>query len=293
MVIYSSAQEKPLVSVTVSAYNHEKWVIQAIESIVNQTYGFENIQLIVMDDFSSDNTGQILKELSDRYGFCFEQNVENKGIAQNKNKLIGLCKGKYICGCASDDYWELDRLEKQVEFMESNPTFGMVYSLVKWVDEQNTILTTKRTKRLASGNIFNNLLYGNFIPAGATLIRSEVYDKVGLYDETLIVEDHYMWLKIAYKYQIGFLDEYVAHYRKHPYNMDSKKNAYLMVENKIKILSEWIEKINPAEHSKVNRFWNLLFFIKLIKVPDFRAFIFLIYYFKDFFGFRNKPIFTR
>jgi len=291
--MYSSAQEKPLVSVTVSAYNHEKWVTKAIESIVNQTYGFENIQLIVMDDFSSDNTGQILKELSDRYGFCFEQNVENKGIAQNKNKLIGLCKGKYICGCASDDYWELNRLEKQVQFLETNSQYGMEYSLVKWVDEQNNILPTKRTKRLASGNIFINLLYGNFIPAGAVLIRREVYDKVGLYDETLIVEDHYMWLKIAYKYQIGFLDVYVAYYRKHPYNMDSKKNAYLMVENKIKIIREWIEKINPEERSKINRFWNLLFFKKLIMVPDFRAFIFLIYYFKDFFGFRKKTIFTR
>ena len=105
----------PLVSVIVPCYNHEKYVEETIESIVNQTY--ENIELIVIDDGSKDASPQIIEELSKKYNFKFIHR-SNKGLSATLNEGIRLSQGKYISVCASDDKLKLDKIEKQVKFME-------------------------------------------------------------------------------------------------------------------------------------------------------------------------------
>ena len=100
----------PMVTVLVPAYNHEKYVEQTILSIVNQTY--QDFELIVIDDGSSDQTPEILERLSQEHGFYFERQ-ENMGVTKTLNKIISKAKGQYIVGCASDDAMPRNRLEIQ------------------------------------------------------------------------------------------------------------------------------------------------------------------------------------
>lgn len=220
----------PLVSVVVPCYNHEKYVKETIESIINQTY--KNIELIVIDDGSKDNSVQVIQELADKYGFTFIHRP-NKGLSATLNEGIRLSKGKYFSAIASDDILMLEKIEKQVTFMEENSEYGMCYGKILYFE--NTIKNTSEYPNSnKEGWVFNDLLnYGCFIPAPSTFMKKEVFENVGGYDESLWIEDWDMWLRIAQKYQVGYIDEYFAYYRKHDTNISSQSLKMYEAEKQI------------------------------------------------------------
>ncbi len=220
----------PLVSVVVPCYNHEKYVKETIESIINQTY--KNIELIVIDDGSKDGSVQVIQEMADKYGFTFIHRP-NKGLSATLNEGIKLSKGKYFSAIASDDILMLEKIEKQVEFMESNPEYGMCYGKIVYFED-----SIKNTSEYSNSNkqgwVFDDLLnYGCFIPAPSTFMRKEVFETVGEYDENLWIEDWDMWLRISQKYQVGYIDEYLAYYRKHDTNISSQSLKMYKAEKQI------------------------------------------------------------
>ncbi|HJE03286.1 MAG TPA: glycosyltransferase [Aliarcobacter thereius] len=220
----------PLVSIVVPCYNHEKYVKETIESIINQTY--KNIELIVIDDGSKDNSVQVIQELADKYGFTFIHRP-NKGLSATLNEGIKLSKGKYFSAIASDDILMLEKIEKQVEFMESNPEYGMCYGKIVYFEDsiENTFEYPNSNRQ---GWVFDDLLnYGCFIPAPSTFMKKEAFDTVGGYDENLWIEDWDMWLRIAQKYQVGYIDEYLAYYRKHDTNISSQSLKMYKAEKQI------------------------------------------------------------
>lgn len=223
----------PLVSIVVPCYNHEMYVEQTIESIVNQTY--KNIELIVIDDGSKDNSVEVIKRLREKYDFIFIYR-ENKGLSATLNEGIKLSKGKYFSACASDDKLVLDKIEKQVNFMESNNQYAMCYgNYIMFTDDgKEKNIDVKNPK---SGFIFDRLIMGNFIPAVTQMIRKDVFNDVGLFDESLYIEDWDMWLRISNKYQVGYLDAYLAYYRKHETNISHQ--TLKMYESKKLILNKW------------------------------------------------------
>jgi alpha-1,3-rhamnosyltransferase len=220
----------PLVSVVVPCYNHEKYVKETIESIINQTY--KNIELIVIDDGSKDNSVSVIQELADKYGFTFIHRP-NKGLSATLNEGIKLSKGKYFSAIASDDILMLEKIEKQVEFMESNPEYGMCYGKIVYFED-----SIKNTSEYSNSNkqgwVFDDLLnYGCFIPAPSTFMRKEVFESVGGFDKNLWIEDWDMWLRISQKYQVGYIDEYLAYYRKHDTNISSQSLKMYKAEKQI------------------------------------------------------------
>jgi len=219
----------PLVSVIVPCYNHEKYVEQTIESIVNQTY--KNIELIVLDDGSKDSSPKILEKLSQKYHFHFEHQ-QNMGLTATLNKALKLVQGKYICIIASDDYWPLHKIETQVQFMEQNPQYAMSYGKMISIDTNSVIMDYMDYQNI-SGNIFETIFISNIISAPTVMMRSDVINKVGGYDESLPIEDLYMWLKIAELHPIGFIDDYLAFYRLHSDNTCTKTDIMLATEEKI------------------------------------------------------------
>ena len=128
---------QPLVSAIVPCYNHEKFVVQAIDSILKQTY--KNIELLVIDDGSKDSSPKLLQQLSEQHQFYFEQQ-KNSGIHATLNKMISMSRGKYIAILASDDVWCLDRIEKQVAYMEQHLEVGACFGNALSINEQNEIL---------------------------------------------------------------------------------------------------------------------------------------------------------
>lgn len=229
----------PLVSIVVPCYNHEKYVKTTIESIIQQTY--ENIELIIIDDGSSDKSVDIIKEMAtlckDRFHRFKFIHRENKGLCRTLNEGIDLAEGKYFCSLASDDIYIENKIKIQVEFLEKNNEYGMCYGKVL-VFENSIKNTFDYNNSNKSGLIFNDLINdGCFIPAPSVLIKKEVFKIVGKYDESLWIEDWDMWLRIARKFKIGYIDKYFAYYRKHDSNIS--KQSYKMYEAQVKIFEKY------------------------------------------------------
>jgi alpha-1,3-rhamnosyltransferase len=238
----------PLVSVIVPCYNHEHYVESTISSIINQSY--KNIELIVLDDGSKDNSPKILQLLSKKYNFYFEHQ-QNIGLTATLNKALALANGKYICIVASDDYWPLHKIEIQVQFMEQNQEYAMSYGKMISIDANSNIIDYMEYQNI-SGNIFENIFISNVISAPTAIIRKEILDSMGGYDESLPIEDLYMWLKISEFYPIGFIDDYLAYYRMHTDNTYTKTE--LMLDAEEKILNQFQHHQNFQELYEA---WNL------------------------------------
>ena len=191
---------KPLVSIVVPSYNHASYIEKCIESIIEQDY--ENYELIVIDDGSTDNSRDILSSLQKKYDFYLEFN-ENQGLAKTLNRgFKEIAKGKYFAICASDDYWLPKKLTSQVEFLENNPNFGMVYGKVITIDENDKIIeetSEYKNRNLKGGMIFKELLFLEFHPPVNYMYRATVIQKMGFFDENIWAEDFDMNLRLSLK----------------------------------------------------------------------------------------------
>jgi len=197
-----SNQKKPLVTVMVPAYNHEKWVEETILSVVKQSYGYENIQLIVTDDCSSDQTPVILRKLAAKYNFELILNKQNKGISLTLNKMIDMSKGKYITGIASDDIMMLDKTERQINILTKYPDIDILAGSAILIDKDGKEIVSKTQiyddslVPYSFEDLFLRLKPG--FPAGSMIIKRELYQRIGAYDPIYKIEDIYFWLKATY-----------------------------------------------------------------------------------------------
>lgn len=222
-------KNSPLVSVIIPAYNHEMYIEEALQSVINQTY--KNIQLIVINDGSTDGTEAIIANFIKKYNnFNIEYlSKPNEGICRTLNKGLELAKGKYVALLASDDMYAPDRIEKQLKLMEENANIGLVFSDHYFV-RFNQITQIKATdykpnikkcfiNNIQNVNMYEKLLTENIIPALTVFIRKECFDKVGGFDNNLKREDYDMWLRISKEFPIAFIDEPLAYYRIHDSNL--------------------------------------------------------------------------
>ena len=228
---------QPLVSVVIPSYNHEKYIKETIESVVKQTY--KNIELFVIDDGSKDSSPQIIKELGDKYNFFYLLR-ENKGHLKTVNELYAMCKGKYICVIGSDDLWTLDKVEKQVKFMEENPNIAACYGNILRINQHGEILPF-HSQYFTKYNTysFNDIVMGRqYIYSMTEMLRKSVYEKVGSFDERFMCEDLNMWLKITHSgFQVACLKDLMGFYRRHSNSIS--QNLKLMHKDRLNILKQY------------------------------------------------------
>lgn len=210
----------PLVSIAVINYNNAKYVIDTLNSVRNQTY--PNIELIITDDCSTDNSASLIKNWLKNYkgSYKFVRHRKNMGVCVTCNSCLKNATGEYFSLIASDDIMLPEKTARQVSFLrDTNDDTAAVYSDAYLMNEagkpMNGCFIEKHRKfeSAPSGNIYLSLLKGNFIPAMSLLIKTKVFEDVGLYDEDLVYEDYDMWLRIAAKYNIVFSDYVSARYR--------------------------------------------------------------------------------
>jgi len=229
---------KPLVTVLIPSYNHALYIEQLLNSILQQSYGYEHIELIVVDDCSTDNSVAIIQKMATEHHFQLIINKENKGICANINKGILLAKGKYICISGSDDYWTLEKLELQVTHLEKNPKAAVCSGNVIRVDGNgHDLAIDKQIAAPARVYTFKEVFLRDF-PFSSTcaMIRKSVLTELGGYDETLKIEDYYMWLKIAFAgHELHFLKETLGYYRIHATNTIHK--SWIIYTEMAKILA--------------------------------------------------------
>lgn len=202
-------KELPLVSIVVITYNSSKYVLETLESIKAQTY--QNIELIISDDCSTDNTFEICKEwlLINKSRFKKAELVttsRNGGIAANVNNAIKYCKGTWIKNIAGDDILFNTCIDDYILFIKQNPHAQFITAKMKSYKNEflsdNLLPSTYRNDELnfytlnAKEQLHYIILNENIIPAPAVLINRELLYKIGLYDERYFIEDFPTWIKI-------------------------------------------------------------------------------------------------
>lgn len=215
----------PTVSVIIPTYNHEKFINQTIESVLNQT--FQDFEIIITDDGSTDNTKNIIKSFNDKR-IKFFSFKENKGVPTALNNCLKHASSKYISLLGSDDLFEKQKLERQVSFLEKNKNIGAVFSWANIIDEKNNLINNKnplylrfKQQNKSRYQWLNYFFYkSNCLCASSALIRKSIHDKVGKYDERYLqLQDFDFWIRLCLKYEIYIIKEPLVKYR---FNTDKK-----------------------------------------------------------------------
>ena len=243
--------DEPLVTVIISSYNHEAYIEESVLSIINQTY--KNIELIIIDDGSIDNSREILQNLQKRYGFelIFQ---ENQGLAKTLNNIFSnYAHGKYFTGCASDDFIMPDKIEKQVKFFEENPDYDMVFGKAYIVDGNGKIIENFEIFEPFDEPVkyipFELLIENNRIPGPTKMMRREIWETCGGHNENTIIEDFDMALKIAYYGKIAYINDYFGYYRWHGQNVSTQ--ALKIYTATWELVNSWKDKMSPDVAKRV------------------------------------------
>lgn len=239
-----NTKDFPLVSVLIPAYNHENYIQETIESIINQTY--PNIELIILDDGSKDKTWEKITELKpkceNRFVKIHFETKQNEGTCITLNKLLKLSSGEFVYIIASDDLTKPQAIEKEVKFLQDNPDYALAVGDNEYVDSMGKqIFRTPKTftsniknakyktvKEFLSSKLkidflsddfgsYKTLYKENYIPNGY-LIRKNIFETIGNFTKNAPLEDFWLMLQISKYKKMKYIDEILFSYRIHDTN---------------------------------------------------------------------------
>src|SRR2546421_4305196 len=214
---------QPKVSICIPSYNHARFLPAAIESALGQTY--KNIEIIIVDDGSTDGSLQIAESYAARYPALIQvfthPGQRNLGIAATANLAFQKATGKYWSGLPSDDVYYPHKIATQVAVLEQDPELGWVYGYAHYIDEQG-----RRQPELGLFGIditqapdpVERLIQSNAISAMTTLARRACMEQIGREDETLVYSDWDLWVRMLAHHPVKFLPRVCVCYRTHSYN---------------------------------------------------------------------------
>ena len=227
-----------LVSVVIPTYNSGRFIAQAIQSVLDQSYA--RYEVIVIDDGSTDETKDVLREFDGRIRYLYQA---NRGPSAARNAGIRLARGEYICFLDADDIWTPNKLEVQLTFMEQHPDIGLVFSDEEEISAEGDICQSLLAQSRFHSDLvsqkplqdaFRKLLIENRIPTSTVMVRKACFAKAGLFDESLrVVEDRDMWLRIAANFGIACLPLILGKKREHEGNIST--NSELTLRSRIEV----------------------------------------------------------
>ena len=285
-------QNIPLVSIICLCYNHEQFVVESLNSVLNQNY--KNIELIIADDYSTDNSTQVIQNwLQNHPDVTFISNEINLGNTKTFNKALQLAKGGYIIDLAADDILLPDCVEKQINtFLNSEQKkLGIVYGNAEVISENNTHIRyyyelsedKKALKKPATGAIYLAMLsQSSMICSVSSMVKREVLDELNGYDENLAYEDLDLWIRASRTYNFEFIDAVLIQKRElenslgnhffKKFNSRTKKinySSYMVIKkaislNKTKEENKALLKRLHYEMIKAYKTYDFLLFFKYI-----------------------------
>jgi hypothetical protein len=218
---FTPAPPPPLVSVVVPVLDGERFLAEALDSILGQTY--PRLEVLVMDDGSSDRTGAVAKSYGKR--IAYHRQRRTKGIYANANDGIALAHGELIAIYHADDVYEREIVEREVAYMSAHPDVGAVFAADTFIDAAGQSLGSLVLPREVAGGrpldyraLLEALLRHKnaFLRCPSAMVRAAVYDEVGCYDQDRFrnTADVEMWLRIARRHRLGVIDEHLWRYRR-------------------------------------------------------------------------------
>ena len=192
----------PLISIIVPTFNRSHFLSTTLNSILNQKY--QNFELIVVDDGSTDNTPEILKKYNNKLTIIRQ---ENKGVSSARNLGITKAKGEYIAFCDSDDLWLPQKLNHQIKFFKTNPQAILCYTGEIWLRNGVRVNQCKHHKK-STGWLFEKCLKLCIVSPSSVMMHNTFFKNIGTFDETLpACEDYDLWLRGALKYKYYFIEK--------------------------------------------------------------------------------------
>ena len=216
--------EAPLVSIIIPSYNHARYIGDAIESVLNQTY--RNIELIVIDDGSRDDSHAVIRGYADDPRVTVILNTENRGQSFVLNHALEVAKGTLVSFLPSDDWYLPRKTELQVaKFLLSGPEVGVVYAGgARYFEDTGETRVAKLP--VFTGKVAEKFIeWGSFVYPVTPMFRRECFEREPM-DEGFKAEGEAVYIRIALHYEFEYVDEVVAVMRDHSYNIG--KDPYVM-----------------------------------------------------------------
>ena len=261
---YDKAIEE--ISVIIPTYNRCDLLKRAINSVIKQTITPKEI--IIVDNGSTDQTYQMVSSLFPEINYFIEK---KRGVSAARNKGILESKSKWIAFLDSDDTWKPTKLEKQMEYSVFNQDkYRIIHTDETWYRNKKFLNQLKKHKK-SGGNIFKNSLQLCCISPSSVVLKKQIFDDYGLFDENLeVCEDYDMWIRITAKEEVGFLDSpLVLKYGGHSDQLSKKfwgmdrfriksleknlKNEHFSKSQKINVLVTLIEKLTIVSDGALKR----------------------------------------
>ena len=261
---YNKSMEE--IAVIIPTYNRCDLLKRAINSVIKQTITPKEI--IIVDNGSTDQTYQMVSSLFPEINYFIEK---KRGVSAARNKGILESKSKWIAFLDSDDTWKPTKLEKQMEFSIFNQDkYRIIHTDETWYRNKKFLNQLKKHKK-SGGNIFKNSLQLCCISPSSVVLKKQIFEEYGLFDENLeVCEDYDMWIRITSKEEVGFLDSpLVSKYGGHSDQLSKKfwgmdrfriksleknlKNEHFSKSQKINVLDTLIEKLTIVSDGALKR----------------------------------------
>lgn len=219
----------PLVSVIIPVYNCDRYLAEAIESVLKQTY--QHIEVIVVDDGSIDKTALIAASFNDSIHYIYQP---NSGPAVARNRGLRTARGNVISFLDADDLWPTNKLQLQLAYLTNNPSVEIVLGRTQFMQLTSIVDGIHKFEELSYPRLFLNL--------GSAIFRKTVFDQVGLLEEALFYSEDVDWFNRAREVNVSIVahQEVVLFYRQHQYNMTSNKLVNEL--NVLKVLKKSLER---------------------------------------------------
>ncbi len=247
-MVWEIEKYMPKVSVIIPTYNLAKYLPEAIESVLNQT--FKDIEIIVVDDGSLDNE----KEIVSRYAGMYPDKIryfrqQNQGVSIARNKGIMEARGEYIAFLDEDDMWEPKKIEKQIRLFNNDSQISLVFTnafILKNGCISGSYIRPEDKDKI-NQNIFYNIIMRDFIPFCSVMVRCSALKPMVLFDPTFPSAQDMEWLlRVIYNKKVGYIDEHLATYRVHDKNVSRKLD--MRHRENIKAM-----KINLSLHPEIKK----------------------------------------
>jgi glycosyltransferase involved in cell wall biosynthesis len=244
--ITDTFQTPPRVSVIIPSYNRAAFLMEALESVFNQTW--KSFEVIVVDDGSTDDTVTHIAPWLSRICFLSQP---NRGVAAARNHGIRYAKGEFLCFLDSDDLWMPTKLEEQIAFSDQNIQYALIATEIESFDNSGRISSGIKAGmyHIRNGFVLEHLLFSNWIQTSTVMVRRQAVLRAGGFDEDVgqFGEDWLLWMRVAAEAPIYFLRNPLVRYRIHAENLsshlpESQYKSLMCILDKLAILPEFQEK---------------------------------------------------
>lgn len=251
----ANAPAGPLVSVIVPAFNAERYLGEALQSVLGQTY--PHLEVLVVDDGSADRSVEIARGFGDRVR-VFTQ--ANGGPAAARNRGLENAKGAYVSFLDADDTWLPDKTERQVAFMEAHPEVGVSYGPCLFVKNGRELTRIGwEPEKFPEGWIFEHLLLERgFISINTVMVRRRCLERVGSFNESLrTAEDTNMFLRLARQCRFGFIPDPLARYRWHETSLTKRTDVERGTFRALEHISTLYPELHPSRSPLMRKAYAL------------------------------------